>query len=643
MHKQAGVAIKKQSNISLIHHLLTWGLLLGVMVAPSFGQNVADLSKIQGMSTPVSVEAVGMATTVKPGHAFAVAVIFEIQTPWHINGSKEQIPKELNYLIPTQIKLGDDANWLDMGKLQKPEAHHLEVTYTGSPIVLPVYEKRAVFYLPLSVKQEVKPGDYNINLSVKYQTCDDKSCLAPKTVKLSVPLKVGAEMAFADAEVLEPFNGFDTTVLENFQSDDASGDIQNNVVFDVFGLSFAINSTGVTGLLGLLVMASIGGMLLNLTPCVLPVIPLKIMLLHKSAGSRSKGLLLGIFMSIGVLGFWLALGVAIASLSGFSQVNQLFQYPLFTLGMGIVISVLAIGMCGLFTVSLPTKIYNITPRHDTLSGSILFGVMTAVLSTPCTGPFMGAAAAWSASQPALITILVFGAIGVGMAVPYLILSAFPKFAEKLPSAGPVSVLVKQFLGLCLLAAGAYFLGIGLNGIFTTAPDEPGLWHWWLVCGILAAAGLWLVIRSLKLGGKRPAAITWAILGLLMVVGSLWMGRSLTRQGPIDWVMYTPDRMIEAQKNGQAVMVDFTAQWCLNCQVLEHQVLYAPEIATLLGTKKIIPMKVDLTSSNPQGNALLEKAGRLTIPLLVIYDAKGGVLFKSDAYTIAQVRSVLEGL
>jgi thiol:disulfide interchange protein DsbD len=257
---------------------------------------------------------------------------------------------------------------------------------------------------------------------------------------------------------------------------------------------------------------------------------------------------------------------------------------------------------------------------------------------------MGAAAAWSATQPPLVTVAVFAAIGTGMAIPYLILSAFPSLARKMPSAGPVSLLVKQFLGLCLLAAGAYFLGVGLNGLLTTPPDEPGLWHWWLVCGILTAAGLWLAIRSIKLGGpKRPAAITWAIIGLLMAAGSIAMGRSLTDKGPINWEMYTPQRLEQAHAEGKAVMVDFTAQWCLNCQVLEHQVLHDEKIVALLSTGKVIPMKVDLTSANPDGSALLEKAGRVTIPLLVIYDANGKEIFKSDSYTISQVAKVLQSL
>ncbi|MAX27240.1 MAG: hypothetical protein CMJ19_22315 [Phycisphaeraceae bacterium] len=618
-----------------------WFIFLSSLAPKAIAQNLF------AQPQPVKISAVSMAKQTSPGSKFVVAVTLDIQKPWHVNGAADMIPSDLSYLIPTQVKLADSTDWLTAGQLQRPEAHVLPVTYTGSPIDLPVYEGKSVFYLPVRVNENVASGQYNVDISVRYQTCDDKSCLAPKTEIISLPVTVGDSQVFADAQTLAIFNTFDTNLLDNFSASNAdsamaSGD--GKVVFDAFGLSFSLDGSGLGGMLGLLFVAMIGGALLNLTPCVLPVIPLKIMLLHKSAQTRGKGLLLGIFMSLGVLGFWLALGIAIAGLSGFSEVNQLFQYPMFTVGMGVVICALAIGMCGLFDIKLPTKVYNVTPKHDTFTGSVLFGIMTAVLSTPCTGPFMGAAAAWSATQPPLVTVAVFAAIGTGMAIPYLILSAFPALARKMPSAGPVSLLVKQILGLCLLAAGAYFLGVGLNGLLTTPPDEPGLWHWWLVCGILTAAGFWLAIRSIKLGGaKRPAAITWAIIGLLMAGGSIAMGRSLTDKGPIDWEMYTPAKLAQAQTDGKAVLVDFTAQWCLNCQVLEHQVLHSDQVVQLLSTGKVIPMKVDLTSANPDGSALLEKAGRVTIPLLVIYDANGKELFKSDSYTISQVSKVLQSL
>jgi thiol:disulfide interchange protein len=152
---------------------------------------------------------------------------------------------------------------------------------------------------------------------------------------------------------------------------------------------------GTSNLYFLLLIAGVGGLLINFTPCVLPLIPIKIVGLSQAAGNRSRCLALGVMLSLGVVAFWFGLGLAISSISGFNTANQFFQYPAFTIGVGAIICVMAIGMSGLFTIRLPDWIYRINPSQDSIGGSFLFGIMTAVLSTPCTAPFMGAAAAWA--------------------------------------------------------------------------------------------------------------------------------------------------------------------------------------------------------------------------------------------------------
>src|SRR5207247_5729715 len=117
--------------------------------------------------------------------------------------------------------------------------------------------------------------------------------------------------------------------------------------------------------------------------------------------------LLGLTLSSGVAAFWIGLAIAISTISGFNSTNKLFQYPVFTLAVGIIICTMAVGMSGLFSVRLPSWVYAANPSQGSAIGSFLFGIMTAVLSTPCTAPFMGAAAAWSATQSAAITVNTF--------------------------------------------------------------------------------------------------------------------------------------------------------------------------------------------------------------------------------------------
>src|SRR5690606_27795116 len=201
-------------------------------------------------------------------------------------------------------------------------------------------------------------------------------------------------------------------------------------------------------------------------PFGLAVVPIRIIGLSQAAGNRSRMLMLGTVMSLGVVLVWVGLATAIVVSTrlftgGITSTNQLFQYPAFPITVGLVIAVMAVGLCGLFAVRLPNFVYSINPKHDSISGSLGFGVMTAVLSTPCTAPFMGTAAAWATTRNPGIALAVFAAVGVGMALPYQILSMNPKLVDRMPRTGPASELIKQVMGLLMLAAAFYFIGTGL--------------------------------------------------------------------------------------------------------------------------------------------------------------------------------------
>ena len=137
----------------------------------------------------------------------------------------------------------------------------------------------------------------------------------------------------------------------------------------------------------------------------------------------------GWLMFLGVLVFWMVLGTMIALVSGFSATNQLFQYPAFTILVGLIIGVMATGMFGFFSMRLPNFVYMINPEQDTLHGSFGLGILAAILSTPCTAPFMGAAAAWASTKQPATTLATFAAIGTGMALPYLVLAASPAWSQ----------------------------------------------------------------------------------------------------------------------------------------------------------------------------------------------------------------------
>jgi len=408
-----------------------------------------------------------------------------------------------------------------------------------------------------------------------------------------------------------------------------------NVKFDLFGWNFYINTSGL-GLVLLLITAAFGGLLLNFTPCVLPLIPIKIISLSHVAKNRQQCFLLGLAMFLGVLIFWIVLGAMIALFSGFSTTNQLFQYPPFTLLIGIIIGVMATGMFGFFSMKLPGFMYMINPEQDTLHGSFGLGILAAILSTPCTAPFMGAAAAWASTQAAATTLTTFAAIGIGMALPYLVLSASPALVQKMPKTGPASVLIKQVMGLFMLAAAAYFIGVALLSQFSDPTTPPSKLYWWPVMFFSMAGGGWLAYRTLQIASGIKVKSVFAGIGILVVALSVWGAIHLTDRGPIDWVYYSPRQYEAAIGDRKIVVMVFTAEWCLNCKALEQGVLNSPKIVNLFNRENIVPMKVDITGNNPAGKAKLREVGNLTIPLLIIFSPNGEQKFRSDFYTVDQV-------
>jgi thiol:disulfide interchange protein len=287
-------------------------------------------------------------------------------------------------------------------------------------------------------------------------------------------------------------------------------------------------------------------------------------------------------------------------------------------------------------VRLPGFIYMINPEQDTLPGSFGLGILAAVLSTPCTAPFMGAAAAWAATQPPATTLATFAAIGAGMALPYLVLSANPAWVAKMPKAGPASILIKQVMGLFMLAAAVYFVGVGLAALFSTPSNPPTKLYWWPVMFFGIAAGSWLAYRTLQVAASVKLKTFYTAIGVIIMTLSAWGAVQLTDQGPVDWVYYTPGRFSEASSENKVIVMIFTAEWCLNCKALELGVFKNPKIAALFAKDDIVPMKVDITGNNPAGKAKLKEVGTLTIPLLVIFSPAGKQLFKSDFYTADQV-------
>ena len=575
---------------------------------------------------PVDIKTAWSVDGIRTGDSAILAVVFSIQKGFHINADSGQLlPMEGFQPIPTQVTVTQASVGVRLESVLYPPAHAVKVAFAQGDLMS--FEGQAIVYLPMTLSPARAAGEVRVRLAVQYQACDDRICLFPQQVSLDAVLPILATDRKPAAVNQQLFADYrPTTALA----------AKSLIDFDLFGWQFSLSTNSWWGLATLMVVAGIGGLLLNFTPCVLPLIPIKIISLSNAAQDQSRCLALGLTMFLGVLGFWLALGSGIALVAEFTATNQLFQYPLFTIAVGVIIAVMALGMCGLFSMRLPGFVYRINPNQDSLHGSFLLGILTAILSTPCTAPFMGAAAAWAATQHPLTTLITFAFIGFGMAFPYLVLSACPRLVSKMPRTGPASVLIKQVMGFFMLAAAAYFIGTGVSGILAEPPNPPGRAYWWAVMLFLGTGGGWLAVRTLQITSAGSLRAIFFGLGLLVLLGSVYGGLRLTDKGPVAWVPYTPQRFQQSIDSGKVVVLEFTAEWCLNCKAMEQGVLHTRKVAALLASDDVVPMKADITGNNIWGKQKLRELGHLTIPLLVVYGKNGKEVFRSDFYTVQQV-------
>jgi thiol:disulfide interchange protein DsbD len=619
-------------DVTPLNSLLKRHVLLGmVLVLCGCALNTMPAAAAQD-GPVVSVQTAWSTDRARPGDPFRLAVVFEIKQGYHINADAGQLEAlDDIQLIPTRVTVKAASAGVTLASPRFPEAHPMKVSFSQRDLM--VFSGRTAVYLTGQLAHGSPVDAVRLEIELVYQACDAHVCLFPEKKILTATLPVAEAGRQPLATHPEIFGGAPTATAAS----------PKRVGFDMFGWRFSLNPHSGWGFSLLLLTAALGGLLLNFTPCVLPLLPIKIMSLSNAAGNPSRCLALGFSTFLGVIAFWLVLGSAIALISGFTATNQLFQYPLFTILIGVIIGIMALGMWGLFSVRLPGFIYRINVNYETLSGSFIMGILAAILSTPCTAPFMGAAAAWAATRHPLTTLATFAAIGLGMALPYLILSAASDLVRKMPRSGPASQLIKEIMSLFMLAAAAYFIGSGLSAVLAAPPNPPGKFYWWVVMGFVAAGGFRLVLGTLKVARSKVSRWVFTGLGILLVAGAVFGGLRLTDDGPIDWIHYTPERLAHASEAQKIVFIVFTAEWCLNCKALEEGVLSTPAVAALLAEADIVPIKVDITGNNPAGKALLKSYGSLTIPFLVIMSSQKTEAFRSDYYTADQLLETVEDL
>ncbi len=393
--------------------------------------------------------------------------------------------------------------------------------------------------------------------------------------------------------------------------------------------AIAAHSSTFRELARFLIFGFIGGFILNLMPCVLPVISLKIFGFVQQAGqSRARILRSGLAFIAGIFVWFLGLALVLVLLkSAGREITWAFQFtnPYFVLIMSAVVLVFALNLFGVFEISLPQWLNRGAVAAESAhgdAGSFFQGVFATVLATPCTAPFLGTALGFAFTQSSAVIILMFVAIASGMSAPYLLLSAQPAWLKFLPRPGAWMVRVKQLMGFLLIATLLFLLSVlgAQRGVAALIWTSSFLLVLSIACWMKGA------FISPVVSAARRALVF--VLMLLLVLGGGWyfIGAKFVSASAIatpvssagGWEKFTPERLASETRQGHSVFIDFTAEWCITCKFNESTVLETEAVRSAFSQRQIVKLKADWTNGDPAVTKLLKQFGRPGVPLYVLY-------------------------
>ena len=557
---------------------------------------------------PPDMHAEYSAGALKDGGTLSVTIT--IPEKWHVNAN--EVTDE--FLKPSSIEA--KAEGIEFAEPVWPTP----IKEYNEALELEILTFRETFTVKLPVKSASDNYDsLGTAITFHYQACDNSICLAPasKTISLSgnsAPTNA-SNAKKNDAEVAA---GAETS------APDAAA---NNA---------AIVSEGSAGIIALLFFAFLGGIILNLMPCVLPVLSLKLFSLIKQAGeSRGRLLALGGATTAGILcSFWILAAVVAAVKAGGGSAGwgMQFQSAGFIAFMVVILTAFAMSFFGVFEIWLPwsaTTKMDEAGRKAGFGGAFFTGALLVLLSTPCSAPFLGTAMgfAFTASTPVLF--LFFTAAGAGLALPYMLVSAFPKVLKVFPKPGAWMVKLQKVMGVFLLATVAWLLWI--------VNEQAGMAGVALFAVIVAVS----IAGSIVVGKFSPPGVAFkrelmTLGGSIIVLATVWfaiiasqyenaatehfnarMQQQITADG---WYRYSPALIEEFAKAKRTVFIDATADWCLTCKTNEAAVLNRNEFRRAMDSLGVALVKADWTRETPEVNALLRSLGKSGVPAYAIYPA-----------------------
>ena len=538
----------------------------------------------------------------------SVTVDITIPDNWHVNANVAAD----EFLKPSSIEIS--ANGIHFGEPKWPapikeysEALDLEnLVFKGHfQITLPIESVEADY------------DSLTTQATFHYQACDNSICLAPSQVTFGIGAlgfnkKSGSQSLPAVKKNDNSAQGPAKTTGENFDEGSSAGTLI------------------------LLLSALLGGIILNLMPCVLPVLSLKLFSLIKQAGeSRKRLLTLGIATTAGILtSFWVLAGIVaiIKAGGGNAGWGMQFQSAGFIAFMVVILTAFAMSFFGVFEVWIPgsaTTRMDFTSRKQGFAGAFFTGALLVLLSTPCSAPFLGTAMGFAFTTTTPVLFLFFTAAGLGLALPYLLVSAFPKVLKVFPKPGAWMVKLQKVMGVLLLCTVVWLLWIvneqaGKFGVALFAAIAVASAVCSILLGKIAPPGV-AFIREVSVAGASIVLLSafWFAFASPQYearVNAIFEARAAQNVTSDGWYRYTPELIENFAKSKRTVFIDVTADWCLTCKANEAAVLNREDFRRTMEQMNVALVKADWTRETADVNTLLQSMGKSGVPAYAIYPA-----------------------
>lgn len=557
----------------------------------------------QGSRRVVGLEAFPSVDGVRVGDPFQVAIVLGIQPGYHINA---HVPS-LDYLIPTRLTF-EASEAVRMAEPQYPRPISQTFEFApGQP--LDVYEGRVIIAAAGEVLQIDNAGSIPVRGKVTVQACSHNQCLAPVNLPFAVSLNV-LEAGVAPNPIHQDLFGAPRAAPDASGSESAPpGALQEFAgARREDRLSETIARQGLPVTLGLVFLA---GLALNTTPCVYPIIPITIgFFSNQTEGRLSRTFLMAAAYVLGMAITYSVLGVAASLTQGIF--GAALQHPLVLLGLAGLMVAMALSMFGLYEFRLPVSFNRLVPQSSQGNlGALMMGLTMGIVAAPCIGPFViGLLVHVSNRGEPVYGFFMFFVLALGLGLPYLVLGTFSGALKKLPRSGQWMETVRRFFGLVLLGMALYFL-------------NPLMGHYagWALVAFLAASAAYLILVEARRAATRVFAGLLVCLGTGLGLAAVLLIPGEPKEG-IVWATYSEEALAQARQQGQSVMIDAYADWCLPCKELDTFTFTDPAVRS--AAEGLVRLKLDLTliESGSEAERARGRFGILGVPTILFLDSAG---------------------